>query len=248
MAVDALVIPPLSYFVENSLMSRSFQVMSVLLLFVVGSIAHADCDKCEKSANSSAVTADATCEGGTCPITKAMEALPKMSYAVGDDQFCCPTAAGEMAKQTGGHIHYVVAEKQFDSKAEAQMALVEATEKFVADFAEPHTCPNSGKVTVAGEPQHCMFEAGALAKKMNAAMDEVKMTYLVGETTCSCPMKAGALAKEQGAEKQFVVGDTKTCCEHTARLNLARAKYKAAVKVLADSKAAQAEATAEQGT
>ncbi len=46
-------------------------------------------------------------------------------------------------------------------------------------------------------------------------------------------MEAATLAKSSGAKKEFVVAGEKTCCEMTARLNLARAKYKAAVEALA---------------
>ena len=51
------------------------------------------------------------------------------------------------------------------------------------------------------------------------------------------PTRATKLAKDSGKEKLFVVGDTKTCCEKTARLNLARAKYKAAVEAMLTAQA-----------
>ncbi len=58
------------------------------------------------------------------------------------------------------------------------------------------------------------------------------MTYQVGEKTCNCPKQAASLAKQSDAETEYVVGDQKTGCELTARLNLARARYQAAVAAI----------------
>jgi 4-hydroxy-3-methylbut-2-enyl diphosphate reductase IspH len=161
-----------------------------------------------------------------------MERLPKITYAVGQKATCCPKEAGKLAKDSGGHIHYCVAGKEFDCEAEAQTALVEATEKFVAAFADPHKCPKSGQVTLAGQPQSCPKTAARTAKRMKEAMAKVNFTYLVGDKQSCCPKEAAKVAKETGEQKVFVVGEEKTCCEKTARLSLARAKYKAAVTAM----------------
>ena len=55
------------------------------------------------------------------------------------------------------------------------------------------------------------------------------MTYMVGEKECHCPVEAEKLAKDSGDPTVFVVAGESTGCNVTARLNLARAKYKAAV-------------------
>ena len=73
-------------------------------------------------------------------------------------------------------------------------------------------------------------------KVAKAAMDKVEMTYLVGEKECHCPTEADKLAKETGDPTVFVVaGQEPTCCNVTARLNLARAKYRAAVVAVTQS-------------
>lgn len=230
-------------------MSKSIQALSMLLVFTVAAVAQAHCGECgtgDKTTKATTVAAE-PCEDGVCPIEAAMEKLPKITFAVGEKTLCCEKSAVEFAETSGGHVHFCVGEEEFDDKANAQVALVEATEKFVSTFTEPHTCEASGKITVAGAEQDCIFCAGALAKKMNAAMDGVEMTYMVGEKECSCPVTAGKLAKEAGVDKQFVVGEEKTCCEHTARLNLARAKYKAAVTVLTEATATEDASEEEQG-
>jgi hypothetical protein len=208
---------------------------------------------CAAGGCSAAASALASCSAGACdagkgcPIAAAMERLPKLTYAVGEEKTCCSKEAAKLAKESGGHVHFCVAGKEFDSKSDAQLALIEATEKFVAAFAKPHSCPKSGKLTLAGQAQSCPKSAARTAERMQKAMGKVKLTYLVGEEECGCPVKAGKLAKESGHEKLFVVGDEKTGCEKTARLNLARAKYKAAVEALVQAEAA-AEAESTSGT
>ena len=181
-------------------------------------------------------------------ISAAMKKLPKITFEVGAEILCCEKSATALAEKSGGYIHYCVGDEEFDAKAAAQIALVEATEKFVSTFSKPHTCKTSGRITVAGTELHCILCARALAKRMNEAMDSVQMTYLVGEQQCNCPDTAAQLAEETGMDKQFVVREEKTCCEHTARLNLARAKYKAAVAVLAEATAKKDAPEEEQGT
>ena len=83
-----------------------------------------------------------------CPIAAAMERLPKITYAVGEKKTCCPKEAAKIAKESGGHIHYCVAERQFDSESEAQTALVESTEEFVADFERGLSLLAGGEVVV----------------------------------------------------------------------------------------------------
>ncbi|MEM8946291.1 MAG: hypothetical protein AAGD11_14045 [Planctomycetota bacterium] len=220
-------------------MSKSIQALSMLLVFTSAVVAQANCGDCDKGEKASEATAVATeqCTEGSCSMTAAMEKLPKISYTVGDESVCCEKSAAALAEENGTHMHFVVGDKEYDSKADAQLALVKATEEFVSKFAEPHTCKASGKVTLAGAEQHCQQSAGALAKKLKETMDNVQMTYVIGEEECHCPMTAAKLAKEEGVEKMFLVGKEKTSCEHTARLNLALAKYKAALAVIAEATA-----------
>lgn len=231
-------------------MSKSIQALSMLLVFTLAAVAQADCGKCENGEQETKATTVAAeqCKEGGCPIAAAMEKLPKIAFTVGAESLCCEKSAEALAEKNGSHMHFVVGEKEFDSKADAQVALVKATEEFVSKFAEPHTCKASGKVTLAGTEQHCKVSAGALAEKLKETMDKVQMTYLVGKEECHCPTAAAKLAQEAGVDKLFLVGKEKTSCEHTARLNLARAKYKAAVAVLAEAADAKEESKEVQGT
>lgn len=174
---------------------------------------------------------------GQCPIAKAMGDLPKMTYKVGEEMVCCAESAAALAKKSEMPIHFVVGEKSFEAKEAAFTSLVEQTESFVKEFVTPCKCEVSGKTTIAGKSCNCPVEAGSRAELVKTAAAKVQMTYAVGEETCNCPMKAAEMAKTSGSKKEFVVAGEKTCCEMTARLNLARAKYKAAVEALAATEA-----------
>jgi hypothetical protein len=235
-------------------MKSMFAFVMALAVLAFAVDAQANCGKCgpkhagaEKAAAAGCSAEKCTAEtcsaaqcgsGKGCPIAAAMERLPKLSYAVGEKKTCCPKEAAKLAKDSGGHVHFVVGKKEFDSKSDAHAALVKATEKFVTAFTKPHSCPKSGQLTLAGHVQSCEKTAAKTAELMREAMAKVKFTYLVGDEKCGCPVKAGKLAKESGKEKLFVVGEEKTCCEKTARLNLARAKYKAAVEAMVRAQAA----------
>jgi hypothetical protein len=171
--------------------------------------------------------------GEECPIETAMGKLPKMTYKVGGEEVCCPQAATKLAKESDAAMTFLVAKKEFTDKQKATMALVEATEKFVDEFSTPCKCEVSGKVSIAGTQVCCDTMAAATAKVAKEAMKKVHMTYMVGEKACACPIEAASLAKSSGKEKLFVINGEKTACNVTARLNLARAKYKAAVTALA---------------
>ncbi len=242
-------------------MKIMFSIVAALSVLALVAGVQADCGNCgpkdAKTAASgccgdkctSAACGTAKCGTGKgCPIAAAMERLPKLTYAVGKKATCCPKEAAKLAKESGGHIHFCVAKKEYDSKSDAQAALIEATEKFVSAAAKPHTCSKSGQLTLAGRAQGCEKSAANTAKLMRKAMAKVRFTYAVGEKECNCPVEAGKLAKKEGKEKLFVVGDQKTCCEKTARLNLARAKYKAAIETLLQAQAAVAKPKATAGT
>lgn len=184
-----------------------------------------------------------TAEAGTCAVTKAMAELPQLAFKVGDKELCCEASAGAVAAESNSKIQYLVAKKAYTDKNEAMVALAEETEKFVAEFATPHTCSVSGNTTVAGTSTTCSVTAGKLAKITKSAMDEVTLVYKVGDEQCSCPTQAASLAKSSGKEKQYLIGEETTSCSVDARIKLARAKYEAAVKALAKANSTEEEAS-----
>jgi hypothetical protein len=175
-----------------------------------------------------------------------MEKLPKLAFMIDGQKTCCEASAEKLSGESGKPIQFVVGEKNFSERAQAQMALVEETEKFVNAFTEPHVCEVSKTTTVAGKQFSCNVAAAQTAQLAKEAMEKVQMTYLVGDKECHCPVEAQQTAEQTGKPTEFVVGDQKTSCSVTARLNLARAKYKAAVEAIV--KAEAPEQTPAQGS
>ena len=191
------------------------------------------CSKCPSSSTAvSASTDEKECSG--CPVTVAMKNLPAMTFKVGDESVCCSKMAESLAAKNDKPVQYVVGEKTFASESEAYTALVESTEAFVEKFITPSKCKASGTTSIAGSSCGCPVEAGKKVEMVKAAIKDIKMTYVVGETKCSCPNEAKSLAaKSDDAKTTYVVDGTESCCNLEARLNLAKAKYAAAVKALA---------------
>jgi len=173
---------------------------------------------------------------GCCSLTEGMAKLPKLAYKVGETTLCCEESAKATAASGKTKLEYVVGKESFDNKDKAMVSLVEQTEKFVSAFATPSTCSVSGKTSIAGESLTCSVAAGDVASKVKKAMDSVAISYKVGDKSCSCPVEAKTLAASKKAKTVFVVGSEETECEHTARLNLAIAKYKAALIAMAPAK------------
>lgn len=207
-------------------------------ILTAASILTASMATAEEAKDCKAKECASACKGEACPINAAMKLLPKLTYQVGTESVCCPTAAAELAKKNEAPVQFVVAKNVYEDESKAKLALVEETEKFVAKFAAPQTCKVSGKTTVAGKEVCCPVSAAQTVTLVKAAMDKVNLTYLVGDKECSCPNEAKAIAADTKAPTFFVVAGEKTSCSLTSRLSLARAKYKAAVEaiVAADSK------------
>ena len=178
-------------------------------------------------------------------IAKHMGNLPKVTFQVGDAKTSCPKTAGKLEAKTGSAKMFVVAGKSYKTQGEAKKALVTETERFVNAFATPKSCKVSDTHTVAGTKFCCPKGATQAAELVKAAMDKVQMTYKVGTKATACPTTAAKLAKKTGNAKQFVVAGQPTSCNVSARLNLARAKYRAAVQAMAQK---QAEDAADQDT
>jgi adenosyl cobinamide kinase/adenosyl cobinamide phosphate guanylyltransferase len=182
-----------------------------------------------------------TCENhktdDSCPITVAMKKLPKTLYVVGETKTDCHCSASELAEKSGTKMIYVVAGQAFECPTQAKKALADATEKYVAAFAEPQTCQETGTCSIAGRKSCCPTMAAATSKQLKTAMAKVKMAFVVGDKKCGCPVAAKQLAKDSGEATQYIVAGQKTPCEVTARLNLARAKYRAAIEILVKAEA-----------
>lgn len=188
--------------------------------------------ECVKQCETACGTKPGDCQS-QCPVAVALQRLPKMTYAVGEAKTCCSEAAKELAEQHNAPIHYVVAEKTYECCKSAKAALVEQTERFVNDFVAVRNCPASGTTFACGKSTSCSAEAQQWTSTIGQAVDKVKMCYVVDGQQTSCSASAEALAQQKDAPVEYVVGDQKTTCALSARLELARAKYKSVVQALA---------------
>lgn len=232
-------------------MKAILSIAALVAIALVGfAIAQEKSGSCPGTCASSDSTLNSTESGeGTCASSCAVAKLPEITYQVDGKPACCANTAKAMAEKSEKPITYVVAEKTYDDKTEAYTALVEETEAFVDAFITPKECEVSGQTTIAGKSCGCCVEAGERAELVSAAVNEVKMTYKVGEEEVCCSTMAAQLAEKTGDETHFVVDGEETACNLTARLNLAKAKYEAAVKALAAADQPEEPAeTADAGT
>ena len=190
-------------------------------------------EKCEKTCK---LAEKSDCEA--CPVTTAMKALPKISFVIAGEASTCAKSA-ETAKAAGKEVKYVVAGKELCCAKMAKDAHVEAVETFVGKFASAHTCDTSGKTYVGNKGYACSQHASTVAAAAKKAMEGVKVSHIVADKEYCCPDKAGKAAKEAGAKVTYAVADEKTTCAKTSRMNVAVAKYKAAVQAIAKLETAE---------
>ena len=194
------------------------------------------CEKeCAKECTKQCETTKAS-DCASCPITKAMADLPKMSYIIAGEASAC-AASASAAAEAGKEVKYVVAGKELCCPTAAKEAHVDAVEKFVASFASTHACSDSGKTFVGNKGYECSQHAATMAAAAKKAMDEVKTVYVVAGKEFCCPSTANETAKKENAKVTYVVADQKTECAQSNRMNVAVAKYKAAIQTLAQAEA-----------
>jgi hypothetical protein len=174
-----------------------------------------------------------------------------MTYRVGDFETRCSKSAQAKADETKQAMTFSVADKTYDNKGEAMVALtglLEAKAKTLASvrFAvgdKCFACPVSAKEVaqdsgakikyrVAGFDFDDQATAKMVAKAVAEAAAKVAMTYKVDGKPTACAKTAKACGSKQLA---YVVGESETCCETTAKLSLAEAKIRAMLEAAAAS-------------
>lgn len=209
------------------------RVLAIVAVLGFAGSAYADCGECGTQECSTAESS--VCEASTCcqAMEKALAQLPKMTYRVSDQELGCRCSAKQLAKDQSEPLLFVVDGETYENEPDAYVALADATESFVENFASPKTCSVSGTTTIAGKTLKCSETAKMMTNVISDAMKTVQVSYRVGEEECSCPTKAEQLAEESGEKTMYLVGDSETGCAIDARIKMAHAKYKAALEALA---------------
>lgn len=240
---------------------------------VVMAVANAEGETCSqtctKTCDGAAVTTVANAEGGeSCTATcdgsakasgvSLVSYMPKMTYNVAGADTCCPKTAAAMAKEKNDHVHYVVNNVSYDSKAEAMGAHAKQLNTYMMDIVriqyavngECVACPTAAKEMASScESKTMQYKVGpatfdcaekAIAASVMAynAAQKVNMTYAVGDEMTTCTVGAKDMAKKANCSVEYVVNGQRTNCVKTAGYLKTVASVESALKALETAAAA----------
>jgi hypothetical protein len=150
--------------------------------------------------------------------------LTSVRYAVGDKCVNCPMAAAALAKDSGETVKYRVASFTFADKAAADKA---------ADAAR--TASEKVEMTMVVDGQETKCDAAAKATCHKSA-DDATASKTCDKSAHDATAKKTCDKSADGATAaktcEYRVGDTKTCCAATAKVELAKARIETAQKAL----------------
>jgi hypothetical protein len=205
----------------------------------------------DKNAKSEGDCAKSCGDKAGCCAKSYAAMLPAMKYKVGDATVECPDKAKELAKGDAKSIKFVVGTKSFDDVVGAEKELTSAYETFTTEAT-------TVKYAVGDKCVSCPMSAGELAKKENKKMayrlasydfaseeaakkaiasakeaaGKVELKTMVGDKCVACPVEAKELANKEHKKVEYVVGESKTCCDVEAKMNLAKARALATLAAL----------------
>ncbi len=196
---------------------------------------------------------------------KVASGAPTMMFVVADQKVGCPDKAAELAKShDGAKIKYVVDGEMYCDHGKALEAYATTLSRYYDSITEvayvvgdeSTYCHASAKAMAKSCDSKAMkyrvanvtFECAAAAKKASLASrkaaDDVTMKCMVGDKEYACSTQAKMACSAKGDKVMWAVGDTKTACEHTAKVAMLRAKIDAALKAAEQIASADAETPA----
>ena len=206
--------------------------------------------KCCAAGDKKGECSSACSEGGKAVAVK----MPRMSYKVGDKEVCCSSEASELAKGDKSKIQFVVAGKSYGNQGEATDALATALDGFMNEVTTVKyavgdncvACPNAAKEMASKDNKKVQYRVASFnfekqedaEKAVKVAKDaaaKIEMKMMVGDKCYQCPMSAGDAAKKENKTVEYVVGETKACCDKEAKVNLAKARIDAAMKAMSEA-------------
>lgn len=217
--------------------------------------ATADAKACCQAKSAEGSTKLASCQSACSKANDAAHAtIPALTYKVGDKEVpCCQTAA-DLAKETKGKVQFVVAGKTYEKECDAMAAYAEVLDQHLnkitsVQFAvgdECVACPitaeemaKKAKTKVQYQLASFKFAEKTAAEKAAGAAKEaaskVAMKLYVGDECYQCPVSAKDASTKSGKTVEYAVGESRTACELTAKVELAKAKLEAAIKTLSQA-------------
>jgi hypothetical protein len=198
---------------------------------------------CAKTCSGNRTAGKSNCSKGTAGCC----AMPTMQYKVGDEVLSCPKAADKLAQEKGAPIVYLVSGKEYSDKNDALKAYADVVEEHLKSVTTVRYmvgdkcvgCPMEARElakTSGGTVKYCVagviFEdqakADQAAKEAAKAAEAVQMTTLVDGKPYTCDKAAAEACHKSGHKPEYAVGECKTSCRMTARIELAKARIEAA--------------------
>jgi hypothetical protein len=188
----------------------------------------------------------------------AASGAPLMQYKIGERVTRCPKQAAEWTKAKNDlPVRYIVNATEYTDYGAALQAYQAALEERLAQMSSVRyavgnqcvACPleaaslaqqtgSTVKYRVASFTFADRAQANRAAEAARAAADKVRMTYAVDGKKCAGDKEARHSCRPNGDETaaktcEHKVGETKTCCETTAKVELTSARIIAAYQALA---------------
>jgi hypothetical protein len=188
----------------------------------------------------------------------AAAGAPLMQYKVGDRTTRCPKQAAEWSKANDDlKVRYVVNETEYTDKAAALQAYQAALDEYLPKLSAVQyavgdkcvACPleaaslaketgSTVQYRVASFTFADRAQAERAAEAARTAADKVRMTCVVNGKEYACDKEAKHSCCAKGSETtakscEYKVGEMKTCCETTAKVELTSARIIAAYQALA---------------
>jgi len=224
-------------------------------------VAGSGCSKTCGSQSDCAKTCSDQDVAGACRVKDVVAAgAPMLKYMVGDETVCCYKKALQMADGDEAKVRYAIGDERYTDRAAAMKAFADQLEDYlnscttvrylvgercVASFDEAAELARAAGQTVRYRVASTTFAERAAAeeaaRKARAAAEGVQMKLVKDGQEIACGKDAPKTAEKSCHGKKseqvepagdYVVGDVKTPCPMTARIELAKARIVAAYRAV----------------
>jgi hypothetical protein len=209
------------------------------------------------------------CHGAAKGQAVAGRELPRFLYKVGDQTVACPAEAQKIAAGDDAKIRYVVDQTEYGDKIEALKAYAGVLDTFYAGVTTVRYavgeqcvgCPKAAEAMAKGSGKTVKYRVGAVVftdkaraeeapEAAREAAEKITLSYVVDGKSYAGAAEAETARAASGGEKKpcaYAVGDVRTPCEATAKVELAKARIQAAQRAIdqtAEQKVAEREVAA----